>query len=287
MKKPAISLVIPALNEEKYLGKTLESLQNQDYKNFEVIVVDNSSTDKTAKIAKNFGAKVVFEPKKRVAFARQTGFAKAKGEIIATTDADTILPSNRLSKIQKKFRQNPGAVAVTGFFDFYDSGILARLLFLIFSRFFFLLTNSYPGVNIAIKKKAFEKIGGFNLECLVGEDADICRRLKKNGQVVRDQTSLVKTSARRYKKGGVISAWGNYLYLSLYRQIKIKPTPIFKSGADLEENKFSKTFDYLLALTLLFLILRTALKINPAITQVIRSEKALIYQNFQSYVPKK
>ena len=60
---PAISVVIPAFNEEKYLPACLEALKKQTFKNYELIVVDNNSTDKTAQIAKKFGARVVKEKK--------------------------------------------------------------------------------------------------------------------------------------------------------------------------------------------------------------------------------
>jgi len=61
MKNPLISVVIPAFNEENFIAKTLESLLNQDFKDFEIIVVDNNSTDQTAEIAKKFGAILLYE----------------------------------------------------------------------------------------------------------------------------------------------------------------------------------------------------------------------------------
>ena len=279
-------MVIPALNEEKYLGKTLESLQKQDFKNFEIIVVDNGSTDKTAQIAKSLGAKVIFEPKKGVPFARQAGFKKAKGEIIATTDADTILPQNWLSKIHQTFLKNPQAVAVTGFFDFYDSSIIFRILFLLLSRLYFLGSNSFSGTNIAIKKEAFEKIGGFNFNYLVGEDTDICRRLKKIGRVIRLHSPLVKTSGRRYQKAGIIGALWDYLNIYLRYSRKINPIPVFRGGSDLENLAFRKAFDYLLFLAVFFLLSGIGFKINPALAQVIRNEKKLYSQKINQLVPK-
>jgi glycosyltransferase involved in cell wall biosynthesis len=286
MKKPVISVVIPALNEEKYLGKTLESLQKQDFKNFEIIVVDNGSIDKTAQIAKNFGARVIFEQKKGVPFARQAGFEKANGKIIATTDADTILPQNWLLKIHQTFLKNPQAVAVTGFFDFYDSSIIFRILFLFLSRLYFLATNSFSGTNIAIKKEAFEKIGGFNFNYLVGEDTNICRRLKKIGKVIRNHSLLVKTSGRRYQKTGIIGTLWDYLNIYFRCSRKISPIPVFKGGSGLENLASRKVFDYLLLLAALFLLSGISFKINPAVAQVIRNEKNLYSQKINQLVPK-
>lgn len=109
-----ISLVIPAYNETKYLGKLLASVSGQNFYDYEIIVVDNNSTDDTAKIAEQFGAKVIKENRQGVAFARQAGFARAQGDIIATTDADTVLPSDWLAKIAAKFGENPRLVAYGG-----------------------------------------------------------------------------------------------------------------------------------------------------------------------------
>jgi glycosyltransferase involved in cell wall biosynthesis len=81
---PSVSLVIPAYNEEEYLPLCLESIKKQDYtEQYEVIVVDNASTDDTARIALDWGAKVVYESKRSPACARQKGVEAATGEIIA------------------------------------------------------------------------------------------------------------------------------------------------------------------------------------------------------------
>jgi glycosyltransferase involved in cell wall biosynthesis len=102
-----ISVVIPALNEERYLGKCLESLMRQDYHHsFEIIVVDNGSTDNTVSIANSYGVNVISEFRRGAAWARQRGFESATSAIIASTDADTILPVNWLSQIDLLFREN-------------------------------------------------------------------------------------------------------------------------------------------------------------------------------------
>ena len=86
-----ISVVIPALNEENYLPDCLKSLVNQDYTGpYEIIIADNGSVDETARIARDFGARVVPCPeKKSVFYARQIGADSVQGEIIAQADADT------------------------------------------------------------------------------------------------------------------------------------------------------------------------------------------------------
>jgi glycosyltransferase involved in cell wall biosynthesis len=206
-KEPKISVIIPAFNEEKFLPKCLESLENQDFKDLEIIVVDNNSTDRTAEIAKKFGAILVSEKNQGVAFARQKGFLKAKGKIIATTDADTILPKNWLSRIFKEFEKDENLVAFGGSCYFYSGPILVRLasryfltLFLIFDKFFSGGWN-LMGCNMAIKKEAFFKIGGFNTNLKLNEESEISSRLRKVGKVILDPNFKVKTSGRRYRHG--------------------------------------------------------------------------------------
>jgi len=104
-----ISVVIPAYNEEKYLGRCLRALRNQNYPRscYEVIVVDNGSTDSTAEIARSCGARVVREGVKGVAWARQRGALAAMGEVIAFTDADTIVLPHWLARIAAHFTADP------------------------------------------------------------------------------------------------------------------------------------------------------------------------------------
>ena len=111
-----ISVVIPALNEEKYLPDCLKSLRNQDYTGpYEIIIADNGSVDETARVARDFGARVVPCPeKKSVFYARQIGADSVQGDIIAQADADTIYPRDWLSRIANRFEKNPEVVAVTG-----------------------------------------------------------------------------------------------------------------------------------------------------------------------------
>lgn len=102
-RRPLISVIVPAYNEEKYIRACLDSLTNQDLPKrfFEIIVVDNNSTDKTKEIIKKFPVKYTFEEKRNVVAAKQRGVKIAKGKIIASADADTFYPKSWLSDIKK------------------------------------------------------------------------------------------------------------------------------------------------------------------------------------------
>src|SRR5579885_2506952 len=90
-----ISLVIPAHNEESHLAACLDAVAAQTVRPFEVIVVDNNSSDATAEVARSYSfVRVVREPRQGLAFARDAGFDAARGELIGRIDADTLLPPN-------------------------------------------------------------------------------------------------------------------------------------------------------------------------------------------------
>lgn len=93
---PSVSFVIPTLNEEEAIQPTLDSIPVQALEeagyDIEVVIVDGESTDKTREIAKAWGAKVVIEPRKGYGRAYKTGFARAKGDLLVTGDADGTYP---------------------------------------------------------------------------------------------------------------------------------------------------------------------------------------------------
>jgi len=99
-----ISVIIPALNEEKRIEQCLQSLKNQSYGDFEIIVVDGGSRDGTVEITRRY-AKVIKQKSRTIGGARREGAMVAKGDILAFTDADTILDCNWLSSIEKDMKK--------------------------------------------------------------------------------------------------------------------------------------------------------------------------------------
>ncbi|MBW7899652.1 putative glycosyltransferase EpsJ [Candidatus Brocadiaceae bacterium B188] len=258
---PLVSVVIPAYNEEQYLSGTLQSVINQDFQNFELIVVNNNSTDKTAEIAENFGANIIFEPRQGVGFARQRGFMEAKGSIIATTDADTILPSNWLSRIVDKFEKDENLVAFGGLYTLYSGPLSARLTFSYFAHPAWALDKFFsggwglPGVNFAVRKDAFLKVGGFKTELSIGEDAEISRRLRKTGKVLLDPSFLVKTSGRRYRSGlivGFMTYLPNGITRILFNKHKFLKLPAIRSERPLLPRLLARFIFVLIIITFSF-----------------------------------
>ena len=204
-----ISVVIPAYNEEKHIGSCLEHFLKQEEKADEIIVVDNNSTDNTAKIANKYGAIVIREIKQGMIHARNTGFNSAKFEIIARTDADTYVPKNWIKIIKENFTKNKNLVGLSGTTHFYDFPIHNRLQHSQWQNkiiFAFIKSQikhaTLYGPNMAIQKKAWEKIK--NEVCLddtaVHEDTDLAIHLGRLGDIKIDPTLVSNTSFRRYKK---------------------------------------------------------------------------------------
>ncbi len=213
-----ISVVIPAYNEEKYLSTCLESLKKQTFHDFEIIVVNNNSTDKTAEVAKKYGVHVIQEPKKGVGAARKKGFAQAKGEIIVSTDADCTFPKNWLEKIHQSFAKDKKIIALYGISALDDNSNIKKLLSRVGTRTFFQINDwlkkkQFTGCNLAVKKTEYNKTSGFDPDIRICEDADLCKKLMKIGKVLFVPHLLVYTSARRFKDSSIKTLYG---YMKLY-----------------------------------------------------------------------
>jgi len=118
-----LSIIIPALNEEAGIQKTIKQIPVSKFKRMgysvEIIVVDNGSTDNTARVSREAGAKVVSQPIRGYGNAYKKGFAHAKGDIIATGDADMTYPFDALPDILGIMKQ--------GEFDFISTDRLSQL----------------------------------------------------------------------------------------------------------------------------------------------------------------
>ena len=200
-----ISVVVPAFNEEYLLSQCLDSLSKQGYRDFEIIVVAGGN-DRTAAIARSFGTIVVPQDQKGIAKARQKGFGVARGEIIASTDADAIVPEDWLLHIQEIFERHPEAIAVAGHFQLYDGPRFVRFWIKVSLGLMPVILKIAPwlwnfgGANFAVETEAFNKLGGFDLNRDFGEDIDLCRRLRKYGNVIFAPSLVVRVSGRAFSK---------------------------------------------------------------------------------------
>ena len=228
-KTPAISVVIPAYNEEELLLPLLQSLREQTYRDFEVIVIDNNSTDKTATVARHFHARVITEYKQGYVHALNRGIKDARGTILAITDADSLPDADWLMAIADSFK-DPEVIALTGHAKFDINSAILRYMseyaYLFFTRLNFLIGKPHTaGFNLAFKRAYSKKIGILDPAYHIGADVYMGLALKKHGKVIFSKKAIVKTSSRRWQKEAVKS-FSQYSAAYLYTVWFHRPAPI-------------------------------------------------------------
>lgn len=199
MKKPLVSVIIPAYNEEDYIQPCLDSVVNLKFPNsdFEVIVIDNNSTDNTSVvIKKNFPkVKIVKEEKQGVVFARMRGVNEARGSIIAFTDADSCVPEMWLQNIYTGFG-NHQIVAIGGLIEYHPKSFWSPIKqYIANSSYSFF--KSMSGANMSFRKDFYRMVGGFSPKVNTAEDAYISFKLKRTGKIKILKENTVITSSRR------------------------------------------------------------------------------------------
>lgn len=239
-----LSVVIPAYNEEVEIGACLNSLLKQDLDTnfYEVIVVDNASTDKTAKIIKKYPFKYVYEAKKSVVFARQKGVDKSKGKIIVSADADTRYPKGWLTRIKNDFDKNPKIIGVSGWIYYRGTSTTFNLVTGMVQEInYFISRHSkrFPLVfaaNFAFKKSYLKKIGGYPKHLPeLGDQQYILKKFQKLGKVIVDPRVRCFTSKRQlespYKNIIVTNGWYRlvgYPINLLFKKEVVGPKPALR-----------------------------------------------------------
>ncbi len=219
-----ISVIIPCHNEEKNIAATLGAILAQTHPDFEVIVVNNASNDRTVEIASQFPVKVVTESRKGLLWARECGRMNACGDIIANIDADCLPEPDWLMRGASRFK-NVRVAAVSGPYDYYDAGPFFRYSSLFFQKYIYMFFSelfqlpfirkgaTLIGGNNLIRADILKKAGGYDTSILFyGEDTNTAKRVAAHGRVVFSPSVVMKTSARRFKEEGTFHLMGKYWY---------------------------------------------------------------------------
>jgi glycosyltransferase involved in cell wall biosynthesis len=237
-----ISFIIPAFNEELLLPSCLQSIEAEierwhtDVDNttlFEIIVVDNNSTDTTPDIAIAYNVTVVFEIKKGLTHARQAGYNAAKYEYHAYIDADNELPSGWLDNIS--YLNDSNVVAISGPPYYKDQTTITRTSVEVF-YFLTRLAHKYigpsmQGGNFIVKKSALDLIDGHSTDIIFyGEDTDLAVRLSKIGKVILLPEMWIYSSDRRYANQGIFTT--TFIYTLNYLSINFLRKPATKKYKD-------------------------------------------------------
>lgn len=200
-----ISVIVPAYNEEKFLGATINSLWKLQRRPDEILVVDGGSTDKTAQIAEKNGAKVITIEHRGIGYARQMGLQTATSDIVAFTDADTVVPGDWLNKIESVLsdKQNVGVFGTFRVPDgWWPYRIYVNYLQPVLNQInFWFGIPMAPGQNMAFRRDVGLRVGGFPIDYKIAEDIEMVRRLMTAGRVRFLQDLIVKSSGRRGNEG--------------------------------------------------------------------------------------
>ncbi len=211
---PRISIIIPTLNEEKYIGKLLQSIQAQSKQPDEVFVVDAGSHDNTRDEIGHF-PEVRFLPfHPPVGGQRSEGGRSATGDILFFLDADTELTPDFIERSLRHIERQKLEIACPYYWPQRSTpGI--KLVFAFFNSMFFLFQKIIPsgaGPCIIVKKELFEKVGGFQGQ-LVYDDIAFIRSASRKGRFGMVHATI-SVSDRRFKTFGTWRTFGKYLLLS-------------------------------------------------------------------------
>ena len=227
-----LSIIIPTLNEEKYLPKILDSIKKQGITNCEVLIADNKSKDKTVAIAKKYKCKIVKGglPGK----ARNQGAKNAKLDILLFLDADVILTKDFIKNALKEFNEDNLSIGTSKFYPI-NGNILDTISHHI-GNFFMILFQRVrpfgPGFCIIIKRDLHNKIKGFDESLVLAEDHDYLERASKHGKFGVFKNTKLLVSTRRFKKDGRFRTYYKYIIVTM----KVM------AGKKIREHKFQYDF---------------------------------------------
>ena len=215
-----LSIIIPTLNEEGRIAVVLDDLVPQLREGDEIIVVDGQSDDRTVEIAREYGARVLMQPRNGNGLAKTEGAKAAKNGIVVFVDADTRVPPGFTDRIRNHF-SDPDLLLVGGLTLYESESRLRKAVYDSYSRIIFMLGKANhaltgecyaPPNNSAFRKGVFLDAGGYR--SVLCEDAELMRRLPRTKSIRYDSGLTLTLSDRRFRSNGFLRtvglwAWGN------------------------------------------------------------------------------
>ncbi|MEI6480650.1 MAG: glycosyltransferase [bacterium] len=225
-----ISIIIPTLNEEKFLEKTIKNLSLLSEFDYEIIVSDGKSKDKTLEIARKYANKVVeqvSDERQTISAGRNAGAKIAQGDFLVFVDSDVLIPNINIffAKALDFFRDDNKLVALSVFMKVYPKSatLSDKFFFSIINTYHYILNNffhvgSSSGEFQMIKSESFKMVDGYNEKIAAGEDGDIFSRLSKIGRTKISSNIFIEHSSRRAHAIG----WGKLFSLYILNGIFVK-----------------------------------------------------------------
>lgn len=220
MESPFFSIIIPTLNEEHYLPHLLKDLKGQTCQDFETIVVDGNSDDKTQEISKKFKTKLIISDKKNVAHQRNLGAKNAHGKYLLFIDADTRIINNTLFLIKNSLYQKIDFFSTK--LSSYSNHQIIDKLFNFHANLIFSLTAKInrpasAAMFLGCKKTVFNQVRGFDETINLCEDHHFCHKCVTKGYKFKlFNKPRVIMSYRRFHKEGHIVVLYKYFLSSIF-----------------------------------------------------------------------
>jgi glycosyltransferase involved in cell wall biosynthesis len=210
----SISVIIPVLNEQKYIQRLVACLAKQRVKPKEIILVDGGSTDKTRQIAKKLPV-TLYKTKQGTGWQRSYGGHRASGDVLVFFDADVLPPPDFLQRVERICLRRKLAVACPLFHP-QNSRLDIILVYWVFNGIFFLLQRLLPsgaGMCIVVKRSIFQKAGGFDPQ-FIHDDIHFIRKASAIGKF-GILPVILPVSDRRFRKEGTVKTLAMYALLSV------------------------------------------------------------------------
>lgn len=215
-----ISIVIPTYNEAGYIETLLESIESQEFEEYEIIVCDGGSTDGTLEILEEYDVKIFEDDGNGPGAARNKGAEQASGDVILFLDADVKLVDGKVFSRVKEASERDGVVAGTSSWIPFDGSVKGKVLLGLGSKMLGVVNRTgigkvAVGNFLFIQKNVFEEIDGFDAELPFNEDHELMKKASGHGKIVTLKNQFY-VSVRRVDEKGVIGTLNDYIPPSVY-----------------------------------------------------------------------
>lgn len=216
-----LSIIIPALNEEKNLSQLLPCINNQlKGQDYEIIVADADSDDRTVQVARRYDCRLVKGG--LPAYGKNQGAKHALGDLLFFLDADVFLPDNFFKTSLEEFYQQELDIASFCILPNSDNKLHTLAFNIFYNQPILFLEDVLPhgATGILIKKELFLKLNGFDESIKLSEDHDLVRRAAKIGKLRILRSNKIFISLRRFEKDGWLKTALKYLFCELHMIFK-------------------------------------------------------------------